>query len=125
MDDTTRRTNGMHPIRPTVWVRMTQALTLATAALLVATGAQAQPFPSRAVRLVHTFPAGGPVDFVTRGAADELSKLWGQPVIVDPRPGGGGSIGSEIVRVSPPDGYTLLTGTHSGMVAAPLLIPAV
>ncbi len=126
MDETTRRTNGMHPTRPTARVGTAPSLaTLATAALLMATAAQAQPFPSRAVRLVHTFPAGGPVDFVTRGAADELSKLWGQPVIVDPRPGGGGSIGSDIVRVSPPDGYTLLTGTHSGMVAAPLLIPAV
>lgn len=123
MDDTTRRTNGAHRTR-----RMANICTgtvLAVAAALMAAVAQAQPFPSRAVRLVHTFPAGGPVDFVTRGAADELSKLWGQPVIVDPRPGGGGSIGSEIVRVSPPDGYTLLTGTHSGMVAAPLLIPAV
>ena len=128
MDETTRRTNGMHPTRPTARIGTAPSLAaLATAALLMATAtaAQAQPFPSRAVRLVHTFPAGGPVDFVTRGAADELSRLWGQPVIVDPRPGGGGSIGSEIVRVSPPDGYTLLTGTHSGMVAAPLLIPAV
>ncbi|MCE2946912.1 MAG: Bug family tripartite tricarboxylate transporter substrate binding protein [bacterium] len=93
----------------------------AIALFAASTASQAQPFPVKAVRLVHTFPAGGPVDFVTRGAAEELSKLWGQPVIVDPRPGGGGSIGSEIVRISPPDGYTLLTGTHSGMVAAPLL----
>ena len=100
------------------------ALSAVAAMMLLAaapTPAQAQAFPVKAVRLVHTFPAGGPVDFVTRGAAEELSKLWGQPVIVDPRPGGGGSIGNEIVRVSPPDGYTLLTGTHSGMVAAPLL----
>jgi tripartite-type tricarboxylate transporter receptor subunit TctC len=86
---------------------------------------QAQTFPVKSVRLVHTFPAGGPVDFVTRGIAEELSKLWGQAVVVDPRPGGGGSIGNDIVRVAPPDGYTLLTGTHSGMIAAPLLNPSV
>lgn len=98
---------------------------IAGAMLLAAPALQAQSLPIKSVRLVHTFPPGGPVDFVTRGAAEELSRLWGQPVIVDPRPGGGGSIGSEIVRISPPDGYTLLTGTHSGMVAAPLLIPAV
>ena len=97
------------------------ALSAAAVMLLAAAPALAQTFPVKAVRLVHTFAPGGPVDFVTRGAAEELSKLWGQPVIVDPRPGGGGSIGSEIVRISPPDGYTLLTGTHSGMVAAPLL----
>ncbi len=101
------------------------AATLAPAQAQAQAQPQGQAFPIKAVRLVHTFPAGGPVDFVTRGAAEELSKLWGQPVIVDPRPGGGGSIGSEIVRISPPDGYTLLTGTHSGMVAAPLLNPSV
>jgi tripartite-type tricarboxylate transporter receptor subunit TctC len=114
---------GRRPITLAAALVMTAAAALA--ALPPVPQARAQAFPVKAVRLVHTFPAGGPVDFVTRGAADELSKLWGQPVIVDPRPGGGGSIGSEIVRISPPDGYTLLTGTHSGMVAAPLLNPSV
>ncbi len=123
MDHQRQRSGGTQCGSPLAKLRT--GFALATAGLLLATAVQAQPFPSRPVRLVHTFPAGGPVDFVTRGAAEELAKLWGQPVLVDPRPGGGGSIGSEIVRVAPPDGYTLLTGTHSGMVAAPLLIPSV
>jgi hypothetical protein len=59
---------------------------IAGAMLLAAPALQAQSFPVKSVRLVHTFPPGGPVDFVTRGAAEELSRLWGQPVIVDPAP---------------------------------------
>ena len=131
MNDTTSGAKGAHRTRRIADI-CTGTVPAAVAAAIAATmlfataaPAHAQPFPSRAVRLLHTFAAGGPVDFVTRGAAEELSKLWGQPVIVDPRPGGGGSIGSDIVRISPPDGYTLLTGTHSGMVAAPLLNPSV
>lgn len=118
----------MHPCRRSR--RIMAAPTLLFIAALAAAlppeaRAQAPSFPVKSVRLVHTFPAGGPVDFVTRGIAEELTRLWGQSVVVDPRPGGGGSIGNELVRVAPPDGYTLLTGTHSGMVASPLLNPAV
>lgn len=116
------RSPRSHPITAALHTLCLAAL---AGALLPAAHAQTPPFPVKSVRLVHTFPAGGPVDFVTRGIAEELTRLWGQSVVVDPRPGGGGSIGSEIVRAAPPDGYTLLTGTHSGMVASPLLNPAV
>ncbi|MBC7780606.1 MAG: tripartite tricarboxylate transporter substrate binding protein [Proteobacteria bacterium] len=91
----------------------------------VAGAALAQSFPVKSVRMVITFPPGGPVDFVARGLADELAKVWGQPVLVDNRPGGGGTIGNDIVRSAPADGYNLLLGTHSGMIAAPLLNPSV
>ncbi len=101
------------------------AFALALAATVAPAPVAAQAFPVKSVRLVITFPPGGPVDFVARGLADELAKAWGQSVVVDNRPGGGGTIGNDIVRVAPPDGYSLLLGTHSGMVAAPLLNPSV
>ncbi|HKU69220.1 MAG TPA: tripartite tricarboxylate transporter substrate binding protein [Burkholderiales bacterium] len=70
--------------------------------------AQAQPFPSKAVRLVVPFSAGGSTDIVGRTVGQKLSEMWGQPVIVDNRPGGSTTIGTDIVAKSPPDGYTLL-----------------
>jgi tripartite-type tricarboxylate transporter receptor subunit TctC len=93
--------------------------------LAVAAAASAQPFPAKPVRLVVTFPPGGPTDFVARTVGDALTKTWGQHVVVDNRAGGGGSVGAEVVMRAQPDGYTLLLGTFGGMVAVPLLNPAV
>ncbi len=73
--------------------------------------ARAQSFPSRPLRLVVPFPAGGPTDIVARPLAQLLSQSMGQAMIVDNRGGAGGSIGADSVAKSPPDGYTLLLGT--------------
>lgn len=67
----------------------------------------AQNFPQKAVRLVVPFAAGGSTDIVARTLAPRLSEIWGQPVLVDNRPGGSTVIGTEIVAKSPPDGHTL------------------
>ena len=92
---------------------------LATACL--ATGsAVAQTYPSRLVRLIVPFPAGGGVDVTARGLAQALTDIWGQQVIVENRAGAGAIIGSDLVAKSAPDGHTLLV-TTSGHALLPVL----
>jgi tripartite-type tricarboxylate transporter receptor subunit TctC len=82
--------------------------TLTLAALLIASAAHAQDYPSKPIRIVVTPAAGGGVDVVARAIAAKLQERWGQPVTVENRTGGGGNIGAAHVASSPPDGYTLL-----------------
>jgi tripartite-type tricarboxylate transporter receptor subunit TctC len=91
---------------------ITRRLMLASPALLVAAPLRAQdPFPSRPVRIVVAFTAGGTTDIIARLVGQQLSERWGQPVVIDNRPGAGGNIGTDHVAKSPPDGYTLLVGS--------------
>lgn len=82
--------------------------------------AAAQDFPDRALRIVHGFGAGGNADTVSRIIAEEMSKGLGQPVVVESRPGAGGTVASGYVSKEDPDGYTmqLMVGGHA--VAAAL-----
>ena len=68
-------------------------------------------YPNKPIRVVVPFPAGGTTDILARAAGQRMTEAWGQPVIVDNRPGAGGNIGSELVAKSGNDGYTLLMGT--------------
>ncbi|MFZ2154565.1 MAG: tripartite tricarboxylate transporter substrate binding protein, partial [Bradyrhizobium sp.] len=78
------------------------------------TGATAQTYPVKPIRLVVGYPPGGSGDFTTRLIADELGKDLGVAIVVENRPGAGGSIASEFVAKSAPDGYTLLNqGNHA------------
>lgn len=72
-----------------------------------ATGA-GQPYPFKLIRIVVPWPAGGTTDIIGRIIGQKLNESWGQPVIIDNRPGASGSVGSEMVARSAPDGYTLL-----------------
>ena len=88
-------------------------------ALAVPASALAQAgFPLKPVRLINPFAPGGPVDIVGRTVAQELSTIWGQPVIVDNRPGAGTTLGAALVARATPDGYTLLVTSVSTAVAS-------
>ena len=85
--------------------------------------AVAQAFPTKPVKLVVPFPAGGSVDAVARALADKLTQMWGQSVVVDNRPGAGGNIGADYVAKSAPDGYTVVMGALSTHAVNPSLYP--
>src|ERR1043165_6092894 len=103
--------------------RMSRCLFAALAFLAVSAASTAgftQGYPNRAVRLVVPFPPGGPADALGRALADQLNKMWGQPVIVENRGGAGGNIGAEVVARAAPDGYTLLLNASSHVINASL-----
>jgi len=89
-------------------------LPVAMAALaLVSSPAFGQAYPTKPIRLVVPFPPGGSLDVIARAIGQKLSEAWGQPIIVDNRPGAGGNIAAEVVAKSAPDGYTLFMASNS------------
>ncbi|MGZ5035436.1 MAG: tripartite tricarboxylate transporter substrate binding protein [Usitatibacter sp.] len=94
----------------------TAARILALAALAVAFPiASAQQFPSKPVRIVVPFPPGGGADALARIMQPALTRMWGQPVIVENKPGASGHIGADFVAASEPDGYTLLMSSTASL----------
>ena len=81
----------------------------------------ADVYPTKLVKIVVPFAAGGSTDLLTRSVAQQLNEAWKRPVVVENRAGGGGIVGSEYVVKSPPDGYVLLLGTNTTHAAAATL----
>ena len=81
----------------------------------------AQAWPTKPIRLIVNFPAGGTTDLMARAFAPKLAEALGQPVVIDNRGGAAGNIGLEVVAKSAPDGYTLLASSGSPIVVGPHL----
>ncbi len=101
---------------------MRRAVALAAIAACLLTGhagASTRPYPSRPIRLLVPFPAGGPVDVMGRLVAQHLSTTLGQQVIVENRPGAGSTIAGKATTTAEPDGYTLLVGSAATLCDRP------
>jgi tripartite-type tricarboxylate transporter receptor subunit TctC len=108
------------------WLCLTAALVGVLAGAGLVPAADAQAYPTRPIRLVVPFPPGGSLDVVARALGQKLSEAWGQPVLIDNRPGAGGNIGADLVAKSAPDGYTILEGalsTHAVNVSLYARVP--
>lgn len=94
------------------------------AMVAIAPGAMAQSaaagYPNKPVRFVVPFPAASATDVVARTVGQKLGEKWGQPVVIDNKPGAGGNLGSEVAAKAPNDGYTILFGTVANAISASL-----
>jgi len=97
-------------------VRRAVAVLLPLSLGLAALAAHAQDFPKGPVKIIIPFPPGGPTDTIGRQLAQKLQETWGQPVVIDYKPGAGTAIGADFVAKSPPDGHTI------GMVNSSLAV---
>lgn len=101
---------------------MRTALALA-AGVLLSVSVQAQNFPSKPIRIVMGFPAGGPLDQHARLLSDKLQAELGQPIVVDYKPGAGGAVAAQDVMKAPADGHTLMIANTGVMVINPAIYP--
>src|SRR5262245_26982392 len=89
---------------------------------IAACSAFAQPYPAKPIRLVIPWPASGPSDLIGRTFAERLSKVRGQPMVIDNRVGASGSIGADFVARAAPDGYTLMVQSMTNQAMFPASI---
>ena len=94
---------------------------LIAAGCVTSNAASAQSYPTKPIRIVVGFAAGGPADVMARLIGQRLGTILGQTIVVDNRPGAGGTIGARSVAEADPDGYTLLLGNTSTLVIGPLI----
>ena len=104
-----------------ICTRCTVAVALLCAA--VSTSIYAQAYPNKSIRWVVPFPPGGPTDLISRTLAPKLTDAWGQQVIIDNRPGAGGTLGLGIAGKLPADGYNIVLGQLANVAIAPALYP--
>lgn len=98
-------------------LRIASQLVSTLLALSVSSGALAQSYPVKTVRMIVPFTAGGGVDLTGRALAQHFTEAWGQPVVVENRAGAGGNIGAEVIAKAAPDGYTIMITTTGHAVA--------
>jgi tripartite-type tricarboxylate transporter receptor subunit TctC len=96
---------------------------LALLASLFLSPALAQPYPSKPIRIIVPYAAGGTSDILARQIGPKLSDAWGQPLIVENKPGANGNVGADFVAKSAPDGYTLLLTDLGGLVISASVYP--
>jgi tripartite-type tricarboxylate transporter receptor subunit TctC len=96
---------------------------LALALLAFLSAAHAQPYPSKPIRIIVPYAAGGTSDILARQIGPKLTDAWSQPVIVENKPGANGNVGADFVAKSPPDGYTLLLTDLGGLVISASVYP--
>jgi len=105
-------------------MKLTRRTVLAsTAAAMLAAPARAQAYPTKPIRIIVPYPAGQSTDILGRVMANQFTKSLGQQVIVENRPGAGGTIGADVAAKAAPDGYTLLMMTISTHIIAPVVYP--
>src|SRR6202166_2156894 len=116
-----KRPNGRNVMGRSTAARSLRLLAALVALVAAVGAARAQEvFPSRPVHLFVPFPAGGAVDIVARTLGDELAKRWGQSVIIENRPGAGGTIAAAAAAKASPDGYTLILVASGHAIVAHL-----
>lgn len=104
------------------WKTSAKIFSMVAVSLAMVSGASfAQTYPTKPIKMIVPFPAGGPTDVYARIIGQKLYEAWGQPVIIDNKAGATGLIGSNIVKDAPADGYTLLFTSNSAHVIGPLL----
>jgi tripartite-type tricarboxylate transporter receptor subunit TctC len=97
------------------------AVAMTLSSLAVRAQDSASNYPNKPIRIVLTFPPGGPSDIIARAVGQKLSEVWGQPVVIDNRAGAGGNIGMDLVAKAPPDGYTLVGSSFGPLVISPFV----
>ena len=102
-------------------MRKLLAVAFSACATLVAAGALAQSYPAKPVKLIVTYPPGGSSDLLARVFGQKLSEIWGQPVIVESKPGAAGSIGMDYAAKQANDGYSFVVGNIGPAAVNPLL----
>src|SRR5262245_59148522 len=104
---------------PTPMKKLAATLAAAGVAALLAATAQAQPYPSKPIKFLVPFAAGGPADTMARLTARALEQGLNQVIVIDNRPGAGGIIGAREATRAEPDGYTLMYGNTASLVVGP------
>src|SRR3984957_5572385 len=103
----------MNLLRRAILIAALSVLTTGLAGAQQRSDADAAAFPNRAIRIIVPFPAGGPSDVLARLIGQKMSEDWGQPVVIENRPGGNTVIGAQVVAKAAPDGYTMLMAIDS------------